>query len=241
MPSSHHHFLNLHLFHGPAPFLLPQLRIIISFTLFWPTHLTYHSNFSAGIFASLLFSMTNSNLSDGESFPSVTVYAQHMLSTVFIEIWCSPKVEWMSRYHRQFIQEQALSALPGRAYTLENRERASHPLPHHGLEYSLRGRSSREQQVQDDEDRKTDLPSPNQQASLWQETRVPNKALRMYGKNNKAIWEGWGMNPRTRAFMSCQGAISKSRNFPDPLFSLCEMGIIYPPSKELEWQWDYKI
>lgn len=140
----------------------------------------------------------------------------------------------MSGYPRHFIQEQALSALPGRAYTLENIERASHPLPHHSLEDSLHGTSSREQQVQDDEDRKTDLPSPNQQASLWQETRIPNKALRMYGKDKEAIWKGCGMNPRTRASMSCQGAISKSRNFPDPLFSLCEMGIIYPPSTELE-------
>lgn len=148
---------------------------------------------------------------------------------------------WMAVGLPQAIHSRAGSqALPGRAYTLENKKRASHPLPHHSLEYSLCGRSSREQQVQDDEDRKTDLPSPNQQASLWQETRVPNKALRMYGKDNEAIWEGCGMNPRTRASMNCQGAIRKSHNFPDPLFRLREMGIIYPPSTELEWQWDYK-
>ena len=86
----------------------------------------------------------------------------------------------MSGYPWQLVPKHVLSELPGRYYVLANMEKASHLLPHPGPEYFLCGRSRREQQVLDDEDRKADLPSQSQWASLWQET-VP-KGLEDGGK-----------------------------------------------------------
>ena len=98
-------------------------RSYISFMAHHPSYYLSHNNYflhtafdpriwhiilgcSAGISASLLLPMLNKNLSDGGSFPRVTVVAllsSHMLSTVFTQSWCLTRVEWTLGYLRQFM------------------------------------------------------------------------------------------------------------------------------------------